>query len=164
MAPILNDDMKRLVREQRLGYVATVSSDGMPNLSPKGSLTVWDDDHLMFADIESPHTIKNLSGNPNTEVNVVDPFVRKGYRFKGTCTIERTGAKYWKALEIYKADGGDVRRVRAIVFIQVASVIPLLSPVYLLGLTDQEVGRLWEEYHSKSAQKTVSDLIPPSDF
>jgi predicted pyridoxine 5'-phosphate oxidase superfamily flavin-nucleotide-binding protein len=164
MSPILNDDMKRLVREQRLGYVATVSLDGMPNLSPKGSLTVWDDDHLMFADIESPHTIKNLSANPNTEVNVVDPFVRKGYRFKGTCTIERTGDKYWKALEIYKTEGGDVRRIRAIVFIRVTVVIPLLSPVYLLGLTEQEVSRLWVEFHSTSAQKTVSDLIPPSDF
>ncbi len=32
---ILTDDMKRIVREQRLGYIATVCSDGTPNLSPK---------------------------------------------------------------------------------------------------------------------------------
>jgi len=43
---ILNDDMKRLVDEQQLGFHATVCPDGSPNLSPKGSTRVWDDDHL----------------------------------------------------------------------------------------------------------------------
>jgi hypothetical protein len=51
---ILAEDMKRVVREQRLGYVATVCPDGTPNLSPKGTTAVWDDDHLVFADICSP--------------------------------------------------------------------------------------------------------------
>ncbi len=50
---ILTDDMKRIVREQRLGYIATVCPDGTPNLSPKGTTAVWDDDHLVFADVLS---------------------------------------------------------------------------------------------------------------
>ncbi|HIM48303.1 MAG TPA: pyridoxamine 5'-phosphate oxidase family protein, partial [Dehalococcoidia bacterium] len=29
---VLTDDMKRVVREQRLGYIATVCPDGTPNL------------------------------------------------------------------------------------------------------------------------------------
>ncbi|HEY6237949.1 MAG TPA: pyridoxamine 5'-phosphate oxidase family protein [Thermoplasmata archaeon] len=161
---ILTDDMKRIVRGQRLGYVASISADGSPNLSPKGSLTIWDDDHLVFADIESPHTIRNLSENPHTEVNVVDPFVRKGYRFKGQATVLRTGDVYWKVLEMYKAEGGDIRRIRAVAVIQVTSAAPIVSPVYLMGLSEDEVRRLWEEYHSKSLEKTVLDLIPPSDF
>ena len=56
--------MKQLVREQSLGFVATVCPDGTPNLSPKGTTTVWDDDHLVFADIASPGTIENLRANP----------------------------------------------------------------------------------------------------
>jgi hypothetical protein len=32
----LTADMKRVVREQRLGFVATVCPDGTPNLSRKG--------------------------------------------------------------------------------------------------------------------------------
>jgi len=51
---ILTEDMKRLVSEQRLGFVATVCPDGTPNLSPKGTTAVWDDDHIVFADIRSP--------------------------------------------------------------------------------------------------------------
>ena len=57
---ILTDDMKRVVRQQRMGFMATVSADGTPNLSPKGTSTVWDDDHLVFANLGSPVTIENL--------------------------------------------------------------------------------------------------------
>src|SRR5512132_2686779 len=88
---VLTEDMQRVVRQQRLGFVATVCPDGTPNLSPKGTTTVWDDDHLIFADIRSPHTITNLKRNPAIEVNVVDPMVRKGYRFKGTATVLSEG-------------------------------------------------------------------------
>jgi hypothetical protein len=34
---ILTEDMKRLVREQGLGFYATLCEDGSPNLSPKGT-------------------------------------------------------------------------------------------------------------------------------
>ena len=162
--PALTEDMKRVVRAQRLGYVATVSPDGRPNVSPKGSLTVWGDDHLVFADIESPHTIRNLGTNPNVEVNVVDPAVRKGYRFTGTGKVLRTGDPYWKILDHYKAEGADIRRVRAIVMIEVQSASPVISPCYLTGLTEDEVRALWSDWHRKAGDKMVVDLIPPNDF
>ena len=56
--PKLTDEMKQLVERQRLGFVATVCPNGMPNLSPKGTVCVLDDDHLIFADIRSPATDK----------------------------------------------------------------------------------------------------------
>jgi hypothetical protein len=97
-------------------------------------------------------------------VNVVDPFTRKGFRFRGTGTVLRSGADYWKAVERYKTEGADVRRIRAIVLIKVLETAVLSSPVYITGLSDVEVRRIWEEYHVKSIQKTVIDLIPPNDF
>jgi hypothetical protein len=33
------------------------------NLSPKGRTAVWDDDHLIFANIRSPGTLANLRSN-----------------------------------------------------------------------------------------------------
>jgi predicted pyridoxine 5'-phosphate oxidase superfamily flavin-nucleotide-binding protein len=74
---VLTEDMKRLVREQGLGFYATVNEDGSPNLSPKGTTRVWDDEHLLFAHISSPQTVANISRGSLVEVNVVDPFVRK---------------------------------------------------------------------------------------
>ena len=79
--------MKRVVREQRLGFYATVCEDGTPNLSPKGTTFVLDDDHLFFADIRSPATVANIRRGSQVEVNVVDPLARKGYRFKGPAEI-----------------------------------------------------------------------------
>jgi uncharacterized protein len=63
--PILTPAMKQMLDEQRLGFVATVCPDGTPNLSPKGTTTAWDDDHLVFADIHSPGTIANRRYNPH---------------------------------------------------------------------------------------------------
>ena len=80
---ILTTEIKEFVKREKLGFVATVCPDGTPNLSPKGTTTVWDDEHLVFADIHSPGTINNLLTNPSVEINVVDIFIRKGYRFKG---------------------------------------------------------------------------------
>jgi hypothetical protein len=44
-----------------------VTPDGKPNLSPKGSLKVWDDETVVFADIASPGTMRNLLTNPFIE-------------------------------------------------------------------------------------------------
>src|SRR5262245_6827803 len=83
--------MRRVIAEQRLGFFATVCPDGTPNVSPKGTIAVWDDDHLVFLDLASPQTVENLRSNPAIEVNVVDQVVRKGYRFKGTAERWPTG-------------------------------------------------------------------------
>src|SRR5688572_31618895 len=84
---ILTAEVKEFVVKQKLGFVATVCPDGTPSLSPKGTTTVWNDDHLIFADIHSPETVANLLNNPSIEINVVDIFLRKGYRFKGFARV-----------------------------------------------------------------------------
>jgi len=83
-----------VVEEQRLGFAATICDDGSVNLSPKGAVTVLDDDHLMFADLASPQTVKNLRTNPSIEINVVDPVVRKGFRFKGRGIVVDPGKRF----------------------------------------------------------------------
>ena len=55
----LTDEMKQMVEHLRLCDVATVTPDGKPNLSPKGTLKVWDGGTLVFADIASPHNSRD---------------------------------------------------------------------------------------------------------
>ena len=62
-------DMRVVVLEQRLGDHPTVSPDGLPNLSPKGTTTILDDEHLIFVHINSPQTIANLRASPAIETN-----------------------------------------------------------------------------------------------
>jgi predicted pyridoxine 5'-phosphate oxidase superfamily flavin-nucleotide-binding protein len=147
---ILTNEMKRVVREQRLGFIATVCPDGTPNLSPKGTTTVWDDDHLVFADIRSPGTIANLRQNPAIEINVVDVVRRKGFRFKGTATVVSEGPQFRELLAVYQGSSGVQEglrsRIRGLVLVKVERALPLISPAYDLGLTEEEVTKQWEEY------------------
>ena len=149
--------MKRVVEEQRLGFVATVCPDGTPNLSPKGTTAVWDDDHLVFANIRSAGTLANLRQNPNVEVNIVDPFVRKGYRFKGVADILESGALYDTAIAFYKQRGSRIDFIREIVLVRVHIAQPVDSPAYDLGASEDEVRARWElHYRSLRAGRRMS--------
>ena len=79
--------------------MATVSADGSPNLSPKRTTTVWDDDHLVFANLGSPGTIENLRHNQACELNIIDYYLRKGYRCKGTAEVLTSGPKFEEIIE-----------------------------------------------------------------
>jgi len=157
---ILTDDMQRVVREQSLGFVATVCPDGTPNLSPKGTLTVWDDDHLVFADIRSPATLRNLRINPAVEINVVDPIVRKGYRFKGTATVVDRGQLKDEVREFYSSRWIDTGRIvgelelRSFVLIKVEEALPLVSPAYDdPQATEEEVRAAWSKHYQSLQPK-----------
>jgi predicted pyridoxine 5'-phosphate oxidase superfamily flavin-nucleotide-binding protein len=143
--------MKTLIEEQRLGFVATVCADGSPNLSPKGTTAVWDDDHLVFADICSPGTVANLRANSTIEINVVDVFARKGFRFKGTSEVVSEGPRFEQALEFYRRRGTKVEvdgklRIRSVVLVHVRSVRQLVSPAYDLGENEAQVTSRMKEY------------------
>ncbi len=147
---ILTDDMKRVVRQQRLGFMATVCPDGSPNLSPKGTATVWDDDHLVFADLGSPVTIENLGHNAACEINVVDTFLRKGYRFKGTAQVLTSGDLFDEIKEAYTTGSHGIRRtgLPAIryVLMTVTKAAPLVSPGYTPGKTETAMREEWTGY------------------
>jgi predicted pyridoxine 5'-phosphate oxidase superfamily flavin-nucleotide-binding protein len=153
---ILTEDMKRVVSEQRLGFVATVCPDGTPNLSPKGTTAVWDDDHIVFADIRSPATVSNLKRNPSTEVNVVDPMVRKGYRFKGVASVVTEGALFERILDFYRTernlDEGRTR-IRSFVLVKINEAMPLISPAYDQGLTEDQVREKMQHYFDSLQRK-----------
>ena len=159
----LTDEMKRVVDEQRLGFVATVCPDGTPNLSPKGTTAVWDDEHLVFADIRSPITVKNLRQNPAVEINVVDPISRKGFRFKGMATVINSGPLFDEVLEFFKRERGLVQmQVQTFVLVEVKQARPLISPAYDLGASEEEVSDQWTAYfaalrHGTRPAETVSD-------
>jgi uncharacterized protein len=153
MSGKITADMKRVVTEQKLAYVATVCPDGTPNLSPKGTIAVWDDDHLVFADIRSPGTVENLKKNPAIEVNVVDPFVRKGYRFKGSGQVIVKGELFERIMQFFRGRWVDAvrskaeARIQGFVLVNVESALPLTSPSYDDGASDESAIREhWVSY------------------
>jgi uncharacterized protein len=146
---MLTADMKRIVREQRLGFVATVNADGTPNVSPKATFTVLDDATLAFAEIRSPGTLRNLKANPAVEVNFVDPFARKGYRFAGTAKIVERGAGGFEELIGAFGDYGDlIERMRAVV-----TIARRQSPA-------DRLARLRPRRHRGDPETAMDDAVP----
>jgi len=143
----ISEEIKNFVNSQKLGYVATVSKDGTPNLSPKGTIVVMNRSTLVFADIRSPQTIENLQDNHSVEINVVDPFQRLGYRFKGDGKIINEGSEFDKILDYYR-NIGVKSKINSVVVVDVKSMSKVTSPSYDLGVTKDELISKWKKYYS----------------
>ncbi len=91
---MIEDAHKSLIQDVGLCYVATASPDGAPNVSPKGSILVLDDDHLAFADIMSPGSRANLESNDQVAIYVCRPEKFQGFQFKGTAELSKEGPVY----------------------------------------------------------------------
>jgi uncharacterized protein len=86
----------------KMGWVATASPDGMPNATPKGSVRVIDDEHLVFADLFSRKTRENLLKNPKVAVTVVDEKSHKGFQIKGVAELLTAGQLFDQMAEELK--------------------------------------------------------------
>ena len=148
----LTNEIKEFVNKQKLGYAATVCPDGTPNLSPKGTTIAWDDEHLVFADIHSPGTVNNLLSNPSIEINVVDIFTRKGYRFKGSAKVFSGGPVFDEVLSYYK-NAGSNHVIKNVVLVKVDRILSLFSPAYDTGISEEEVRARWIDYWSSIHNK-----------
>ena len=137
---MLDGDMKTLVSGTMLCFAATVNEDGTPNLSPKSSLRVYDDNHLIFANMASPGTVDNLRRNPAIELNCVDIYSRRGYRFTGRAAIySGDDPLYLDLKRDVAAEHGDTIPVHDAVLVEVTDVKPAISPAYTFieGVTEE---------------------------
>ena len=142
---MLTPDMRAVLEAARLGFIATVTPEGRPNLSPKGTIRAWDDTHLFFLDIASPGTRANLAHAPWMEVNVVDQLSRRGYRFSGTAAL------YFQSSEIYEealrrtyGHGQRIYPTTSVVLLTIEHAAPLFSPAYWAGVDEAALRATWK--------------------
>lgn len=151
----IDADMEAIVREAILSFVATTNEDGTPNLSPKASLTFMDG-VLYFADIASPRTILNLQRNAAVEINVVDIFQRRGYRFRGRALILSPGDdEYSTVANWVRAINGPEYPVDHVVKIETSSITPLLSPAHVFAAPPREQDEIRNSYYEKYGVKPI---------
>ncbi len=141
----LSEDMRAIIAVQRLCFAATVTPDGRPNLSPKGTIRVWDDHTLAFLDLASPGTRENLAQNPWMELNVVDTTSRRGYRFLGRASYHR-GDEVHNALERRISDEeGHEYAADGVVLLPVERALPVTSPGYAHVQDEWEMRAMWKD-------------------
>jgi hypothetical protein len=104
-----------------------------------GLNTYW---HLLtFARL----TLKNLQSNPNIEINVIDPLLRKGYLFRGKAKILQEKLEFEKILNHYRKNGVK-SPINSIVLVDVTSVSDVTSPLYDMGISEQEIKSKWKKH------------------
>ena len=119
----LTEEMKALIGSQQ-AFIATASPDGVPNIGPKASTHVLDDEHIVFYELKGGRTWENLQKNPKVAIAVADRSTLQGYRFVGTAELITEGELYEGAKKL-----GEMMKVEA-----KAAVKVKVEEIYDLGV------------------------------
>lgn len=137
---------RQIIGQFPLGFVATVTEDGAPSLSPKGTFLILDDETIAFAEIRSPQTLANLMHRAEAEVNFIDIWKRKGVRISGPTEIIERGLDEFAELfpKWEQPFPALAPRINAIVRIAVERVKMMTTPPYDDGATEEEMIGLYK--------------------
>lgn len=95
MAIEFTEDMRELIgsaMDDRLYCtVGTASKDGVPNISLKGSVAIYDGETLSYWERTKRSALDNVSENPNIVIFYRNPGKRINWRFHGKAAIYESG-------------------------------------------------------------------------
>ena len=142
----LNAKAVEAIETWRMGFVATVSADGKPNVSPKATFIVVDEETIAFGEIRSPGTMANLRRQSEVEISFVDVLARSGVRIRGEARVVAPGPEFDALTPRFREIWGDlVDQFNAIVMVPCDVVKPLVSPAYEFGATEAELRAQWKQ-------------------
>jgi hypothetical protein len=86
-------------------------------------------------------------------LNVLDSFLRKGYRFKGTAELLTNGDLFEEINDAYTTGSHGIQRsglpAKGYVLITVTKAAPFVSPGYTPGKTEEGMREEWTEYWAR---------------
>jgi predicted pyridoxine 5'-phosphate oxidase superfamily flavin-nucleotide-binding protein len=141
---LVSKEIRNFIDRQKLGFVSTCDLDGNPNVSPKGTISVYSENQLVFANIRSPDTITNLKINNKIEISIIDPILRKGFLFKGIGQVFSEGEKFDEIMKLFIKN--KVKSpITSVVLVKILSIQPVNSPLYDLGYNEEEISKKWKK-------------------
>ncbi|BDR56775.1 pyridoxamine 5'-phosphate oxidase family protein [Xylocopilactobacillus apis] len=109
----LTSDMKEMLKSQ-LSFLSTTDGKNNPQVGPKGTMRILDDEHLLYDEHTGKQAWENIHVNPKVAVAVANHEAYKGYRFEGTAEIHQ-GDQIYADAEKFASDGHLPHPVAAIV-------------------------------------------------
>lgn len=129
----MDQQVKLAIEKSVLCWLATVDSDGMPNVSPKEIFTYGADDTLLIAHIASPQSVANIRSHAQVCVSFVDVFEQRGYKLKGSARLLQQGdSQYAEYLQRLRLLADERFPIQAIIAISVTGIQPIVAPSYWL--------------------------------
>jgi predicted pyridoxine 5'-phosphate oxidase superfamily flavin-nucleotide-binding protein len=130
---MLTSEIKSSIKDSVLCWLATISKDGIPNVSPKEIFTHFGDEHLLIANIASPGSVRNIKANSDVCVSFVDVFEQRGFKLVGHAEIiGKSNPRYSDVHPPLYALAGDDYPMASVVDIKIVSVEPVNAPSYHL--------------------------------
>lgn len=134
-----------------LCWLATVSKEGVPNVSPKELFICPSANEIWIANIASPQSVRNIRENPRVCVSGIDIWTQKGWQAKGTATLVLPSATMaFENLSSRFEDKNQARfKIKQIIKISVEQTKQILAPSYLFypATTEKEqIQKAKEQY------------------
>lgn len=115
----LTPEMKKMLDEQ-LPYLATVTDTEtlLPNIGPKRSLRIWDDETLIYNENTGRQHFENLRYGSQAAVAVVNWEELDGFRFVGPAEIHTEGPVWEAALAYAEQQGHNPPKAAVLIHIE----------------------------------------------
>jgi len=126
-----------------LCWLATISEDGFPNVSPKEAFLHDGEGKLLVANIASPVTVRNLERDPRVCLSFVNVFVQKGYKITGKAAVLKPGdAGFDEQHRPLTAAIGAAFPVISVIVIEPVAVAVIIAPSYRLYPDTEPLDRI----------------------
>ena len=128
---MLTDAIKENLQNCVLIWLASISQDGTPNVSPKEVFVSVGNDTLLVANIASPVSVRNLKNNPNVCVSFVDVFAQHGYKLNGTARVfEPTDHEFTTLVPPLEKIANGLFQVQSLIEIKITRAARIVAPRY----------------------------------
>ncbi|MDJ0646278.1 MAG: pyridoxamine 5'-phosphate oxidase family protein [Flavobacteriaceae bacterium] len=145
----LTKEIKECIDKSILCWLATASTENIPNVSPKEIFSYYGTDRIIVANIASPQTVRNIKKNENVCVSFIDILVQKGFQIKGKASIlKKTDSDFLEMEKKLTEMTGGKFPFTTITEITLEQVKPIVAPRYILYPETTEAEQI------KSAKKT----------
>ncbi len=162
---MLTDEIKIYLQRSVLCWLATVSEDGTPNVSPKEIFVPEGDKYVLIAHVASPKSVRNIKANPNVCLSFVEVFEQRGFKLNGTArVVEPTDPDYEPRVQPLKKIATERFPIQSFIEVEVQKVAKILAPRYKLypettpeAQVERAVktyNRVLEQHHQKLARAT----------
>jgi len=129
----LTKEVKECINTSVLCWLATTSTQMIPNVSPKEIFTFYGNDSIIIANIASPQTVRNIKSNENVCVSFIDILVQKGFQLKGKAAIvSKADAEFMPMEKLLTTMTDGKFPFSTITKISIDQVKPIIAPRYLL--------------------------------
>ena len=146
---MLTQEIKNYIDKSVLCWLASSSSENIPNVSPKEVFTYYGTSNIIIANIASPQTVRNIKANNKVCISFIDVFIQKGFQLKGVAEIITKANEEFKELEnvLLEMTGGKFP-FASITKITIQKTKAIIAPRYIL------FPETTEEEQIESAKKT----------